>query len=228
MRTQIVYEDRDILICHKPPGLATQSAAVSQPDVVSELRNHLAGGYVGIVHRLDQPVEGLLVFAKNPKVAAALNRQLAEGVLRKRYCALVWGRPPGESGELVDYLRKEGSLSRVVSEKAPEAKRAVLRYQIRGTQPRGGTLAQSGAEAGNHTCLDIHIGTGRFHQIRCQLAHAGMPILGDQKYGTAESLEESRLLGIRQTALCACEVQLLHPVTGQEISHEIRPDWIIF
>lgn len=218
MRTQIIYEDRDILICHKPAGLATQSAAVSQPDVVSELKNHLAGGYVGIVHRLDQPVEGLLVFAVNPRAAAALSRQLAEGVLRKRYCALVWGRPPGDSGEMVDYLRKEGSLSRVVSADAAEAKRAVLRYQVRGTQ----------AGAGNHICLDICIDTGRFHQIRCQLANAGMPILGDQKYGTAESLEESRLLGIRQIALCACEIRLRHPASGQEICHEITPGWINF
>ena len=228
MRTQIVYEDRDILICHKPAGLATQSATVSQPDLVSELKNYLAGGYVGIVHRLDQPVEGLLVFARNPKAAAVLSRQLAEGVLRKRYCALVLGCPSGESGEMVDYLRKEGGLSRVVPEGTPEAKRAVLRYWIRETRPTYGTLSQSGSGAENHTCLDICIDTGRFHQIRCQLANGGMPILGDRKYGTAESLEESRLLGIRQIALCACEIRLLHPVSGREICHEITPDWINF
>lgn len=217
MRTRIVYEDRDILICHKPAGLATQSASVSQPDVVSELKSHLAGGYVGILHRLDQPVEGLLAFAKNPKAAAALSRQLSENILQKDYCALVWGRPHEECGELTDYLRKEGSLSRVVPEGTPEAKRAVLEYRIRGN----GVSA-----AATHTALDVRIGTGRFHQIRCQLAHGGMPILGDQKYGTAESLEESRRLGIRQTALCACRLRLLHPVTGQEIFHEICPDWI--
>lgn len=218
MRTQIVYEDRDILICHKPAGLATQSAAVSQPDVVSELKNHLAGGYVGIVHRLDQPVEGLLVLAKDPRAAAALDRQLREGALQKRYCALVWGHPPAESGELADHLRKEGSLSRVVTPETPGAKRAVLRYRVREMQGCAGT--------GNHTGLDICIDTGRFHQIRCQLAHRGMPVLGDQKYGTAESLEESRLLGIRHVALCACGLRLLHPTSGREICQEICPDWI--
>lgn len=218
MRTKIVYEDRDILICHKPAGLATQSSCVSQPDVVSELKNRLAGGYVGIVHRLDQPVEGLLVFAGNPRAAAALSRQLAEGTLRKRYCALVWGRPADEEGELTDYLLKEGSHSRVVPENTPGAKRAVMRYRIRGTGRESG--------AGTHTCLDIRIDTGRFHQIRCQLAHGGMPILGDQKYGTAESLQESRSLGIRQVALCACEILLEHPVTGRKISYEISPNWI--
>lgn len=218
MKTRIVYEDRDIIICHKPAGLPTQSSSVSHPDVVSELKAHLAGGYVGIVHRLDQPVEGLLAFAKNPKAAAVLSRQLTEGTLEKRYCALVWGHPLDEEDELTDYLLKEGNLSRVVTEKTPGAKRAVLRYRVRGSQ--------TDSAGGNHTCLDICIGTGRFHQIRCQLAHRGMPVLGDQKYGTAESLEESRILGIRQAALCACAIRLTHPVMGREISYEISPDWI--
>ncbi len=80
MKTKVIYEDQDILICHKPAGLATQSAGVSQPDVASELKNYLGGGYLGIIHRLDQPVEGLLVFARSPKAAAALSRQLAEGI----------------------------------------------------------------------------------------------------------------------------------------------------
>lgn len=227
MRTQIVYEDQDILICHKPAGLATQSAAVSQPDVVSELKNYLAGNYLGIVHRLDQPVEGLLVFARNKKAAAALSSQLARGSLHKKYCALVYGRLSRESGELVDYLRKEGNLARVVAAGDPEGKKAVLRYQVRRRESVGAPGMGGGAdgETENCTCLDIEIDTGRFHQIRCQLSHAGNPILGDRKYGTAESLEASRRLGISQTALCACGICLRHPVTGQEISYEIKPDW---
>ena len=126
MKTTVIYEDRDLLICCKPAGLATQSADVTRPDVVSELKSYLRGGYLGIVHRLDQPVEGLLAFAKNPKAAAALSGQLAQGILQKGYRALVWGRPPEESGRLVDYLRKEGSLSRVVSGETVGAQRAVL------------------------------------------------------------------------------------------------------
>lgn len=252
MKTEIIYEDQDILICHKPAGLATQSASVSQPDTVSELKKYLGGGYLGIVHRLDQPVEGLLVFARSKKAAAVLSRQLAEGILQKRYCALVFGYPPQEEGLLVDYLRKEGSLSRVVSEGDPEAKKAVLQYRVRradrsaaagrfsaggghgdvkqgsgtsGNAVHGGARHSSAAIA-DHSCLDIQIDTGRFHQIRCQLSHAGMPILGDRKYGTEESLEESKRLGITQTALCACEIHLWHPVTGQEICREIVPGWM--
>lgn len=228
MRTEIVYEDQDILICHKPAGLAVQSARVGQPDAVSELKNHLAGAYLGIVHRLDQPVEGLLVFAKNKKTAAALTRQLEEGTLNKQYCALVYGQPSRSSGELTDYLCKDGNVARVVPEGTPGAKKAVLQYKMR-TVPKGSEdICPTGESrtAGRTACLDVHIDTGRFHQIRCQLAHAGMPILGDQKYGTAESLEESRRLGICQTALCACQIRLQHPVTGRTVFYEINPNWI--
>lgn len=227
MRTRIVYEDQDILVCHKPAGLATQSAGVLEPDVVSELKKHLCGGYLGIIHRLDQPVEGLLVFARNKQTAAELSRQLTKGILRKRYCALVYGRPCGESGRLEHYLRKEGSLARVVSMQDPEARRAVLQYRVRQSAGDGNRETPDGRDrdGGNHTCLDITIETGRFHQIRCQLSHQGMPILGDRKYGTEESLEESRRMGIRHVALCACGIRLLHPATGQEISHEIVPAW---
>ncbi|MDE5891988.1 MAG: RNA pseudouridine synthase [Acetatifactor sp.] len=220
MRTKIVYEDQDILVCHKPAGLATQSAGVTQPDVVSELKSYLKGAYVGMIHRLDQPVEGLLVFARNKKAAAALTRQLEDGTLRKQYCVLVCGHPMQEKGELVDYLSKEGSLSRVVSEGSPGAKKAVLQYQV-SQSGRGETDWPQEC-----TCLDICIGTGRFHQIRCQLSHAGMPVLGDRKYGTAESLEMSRRMGIRNTALCAYRLMLKHPASGREISCEICPDWV--
>lgn len=219
MRTKIVYEDQDILVCHKPAGLATQSAGVTQPDVVSELKNYLKGAYVGVIHRLDQPVEGLLVFARNKKSAAVLGRQLEDGTLRKQYCVWVCGHPPQDKGELVDYLSKEGSLARVVCEGSPGAKRAILQYQVRQFGHGVTDLPQE------CTCLDICIGTGRFHQIRCQLSHVGLPVLGDQKYGTAESLEMSRRLGIRHTALCAYRLLLKHPVSGREISCEICPDW---
>ena len=113
MRTEILYEDEDVLVIHKPAGLPTQTAKVGQPDAVSELKNYLAKKsgskgqpYLGIIHRLDQPVEGLLVFAKNKNAAAALTSQLqkkSEG-LNKQYQAIVCGKLPAEEGTLVDYL----------------------------------------------------------------------------------------------------------------------------
>ena len=128
MRTEILYEDKIIMVIRKPAGLAVQSAGIGQPDVVSELKSHLAKlpdtgrlgpgkgePYLGIVHRLDQPVEGVLVFAKEKKSAAVLTKQLSAGTLNKQYYAVLCGYPDASEGELVDYLRKEGSVAVAVT-----------------------------------------------------------------------------------------------------------------
>ncbi len=197
-----------MLVYHKPAGLATQSAKVGQPDVVSELKKYLAPEpYLGIVHRLDQPVEGLLVFAKTKAAAAHLTKQLESGSLNKQYYATVCGKPEKEAGELVDYLLKEGNQARVVSQDTPQAKKAVLQYKV--------------LESTDISRLDIHIDTGRFHQIRAQLAHAGWPILGDSKYGTPHSLEVSRQQGVRNVALLAYKLEFVHPKTGKKCEYNI-------
>ena len=126
MRTEILYEDKSIMVVRKPAGLAVQSAGIGQPDVVSELKSYLAKlpsagrpgkgePYLGIVHRLDQPVEGLLVFAKDKKAAATLSKQLTEGALNKHYYAVLCGYPDCPEGDLVDYLRKEGNMALAVT-----------------------------------------------------------------------------------------------------------------
>lgn len=216
MRTVIQYEDEHIIIAYKPAGLATQTARVGQPDMVSELKNHLKGGYVGVVHRLDQPVEGLLVFAKTKPAAAALSGQLEKGVLNKHYCAVVCGKPECEQGELVDYLRKTSDnrteIVDVDQAEAADAKPARLQFEV---------LAQS--EQADISLLGIHIDTGRFHQIRAQMAHAGHPLLGDIKYGTDLSSQISRKYGVRNVALCACELECVHPVTGELIHFIVEP-----
>ncbi len=235
MRTNIVYEDENLLIVHKPAGLATQSAKIGQPDVVSELKNYLAGQnvnkakasgtalgkgkeiYLGIIHRLDQPVEGLLVFAKKKQTAAELTRQLAGGTLNKKYYAIICGKPSLKEGELVDYLLKgnDNRAKVVTGEHAnyPDAKKAVLQYEILEEISTPSQLALA----------DIHIDTGRFHQIRAQMAQAGMPLLGDNKYGTPESLEISCKLGIRNVMLCAYGLELIHPSTHKKLSFQIKP-----
>lgn len=230
MQTSILYEDRDILVIYKPAGLATQTARVGQADVVSELKNYVKGGYVGVVHRLDQPVEGLLVFGKNKQAAARLTEQLSIGILNKHYYAVVCGKVRAQSGELVDYLIKtadnraqiieEGKMPQMSQVSAKEVpQRAVLRYQIRETIER---------EEQGISLADIHIETGRFHQIRAQMSHAGLPLLGDRKYGTEESLQLSRLLNVRNVALCACEISMKHPKSGQVMNFKIKPRGIIF
>jgi len=212
MRTKILYEDACILVCHKPAGLATQTAQIGQPDVVSELKNYLGkGAYLGVVHRLDQPVEGVLVFAKTMKAAAGLTGQLSRGTLHKKYYALLCGKPYQNKGGLVDYLLKEGSVGRVVSKEEKEAKRAVLQYEI--LQDWDGV----------YSLADIRIETGRFHQIRLQMAHLGHPILGDRKYGTPESLHLSRQVGVKNVALCAYALEFVHPVSKKVLQFSVQP-----
>lgn len=248
MQTQIVYEDEAVLVIRKPAGLATESAGIGQKDVVSELKNYVAKKnpgkmpYLGIVHRLDQPVEGLLVFAKTKKAAEDLTTQLGKGTLKKEYLAVVCGKVPENTGRLVDYLIKVNGMA-VVKDAAdaqikdaadvqvknaadaktekdvdaqarkaadPQAKKAVLTYTKK-------------AETEKFTLLAVQIETGRFHQIRAQLSHAGFPILGDEKYGSEESKEFTREKKIRFTALCAASLSFRHPVTGKTMAFTQTP-----
>lgn len=221
MRTKVIYEDKDIMVIHKPAGLATQTGQIGSMDVVSELKNYLAAkgedSYVGVIHRLDQPVEGLLVFAKNKRAAAHLSGQLAKDNLNKEYDAVVCGVTECREETLTDYLRK-GNDSRaqvVTGEEArfTDARRAVLHYCVKEEAPPfPGT-----------TLIHVTLQTGRFHQIRAQMAHAGYPLLGDVKYGNEMSAELSRQYGIRQVALCASAMSLQHPVTGKKLHFEIKP-----
>lgn len=233
MRTRIIYEDEQVLVCHKPAGLATQSGHVGQTDMVSELKKYLPAGqkgvvkakpdnapYLGVIHRLDQPVEGLLVFARTKEAAAKLTAQLAKGSLNKQYYAIVCGKPDREAGELVDYLRKEKDMARVAQKGAEdkEAKKAVLQYRQISTN----VTEASGLEA-KLSWLDIQIDTGRFHQIRVQMSHAGLPLLGDLKYGTEQSREISNKMGIRNVALYAYRLEFVHPTTGKKLTFQIEP-----
>ncbi len=216
MQTQIVYEDEAVLVIRKPAGLATESAGIGQKDVVSELKNYVAKKnpgkmpYLGIVHRLDQPVEGLLVFAKTKKAAENLTVQLGKGTLKKEYLAVVCGKVPENTGRLVDYLAKEKGMAVVKDAADAQAKKAVLTYTKK-------------AETEELTLLAVQIETGRFHQIRAQLSHVGFPILGDEKYGSEESKELSREKKIRFTALCAVSLSFRHPVTGKTMAFTQAP-----
>ncbi len=245
MKTEIIYEDSDLFVIKKPAGLATQTARVAQADVVSELKKYMAasGGqasgaktpYLGIIHRLDQPVEGLLVFARNKKAAAALTEQLEgqgnAGLLSKQYYAVVYGRPLCGEGELVDYMLKDAGKAVIVEDyeestgngrgkegrekRAEKPKKAVLRYRI---------LQTAGTFSGEEISLaDIRIDTGRFHQIRAQMAHAGMALLGDEKYAGESVKICSKRLGIGSVALCAYCLSFVHPVTGERLCFEIKP-----
>lgn len=229
MDLNIICEDASVIVCRKPAGLATETKRAGQQDMVSLLRNYRAARgeqpYIGTVHRLDQPVEGLLVFAKTPEAAAKLSKQVQERSIGKYYYAA--GRrsarlkrtaddgngasgacgemEPGAKMRFTDYILtdRKANQSTIVPEKTPQAKKAVLDCRM---------LAKEGDTA----CFDIILHTGRHHQIRVQMAHHGWPLIGDLKYGAGVPGE--------QLALCAYRVTFIHPATGRPMDFSIRPE----
>lgn len=209
----IQYEDKKLLVVYKPAGLATQSARVTSPDLVSSVTRHLKGAPVYVVHRLDQPVEGLLVLAKTKQAAAGLSKQLQAGTLNKQYYALVYrgAEELPKEGILADYLWKNPQTQKaeIVAQASGKGKQAKLHYRV-----------MTGKD--DIALLDVRIETGRFHQIRAQLAHAGFPILGDQKYGTQTSMERSEELGIKNVSLFAYALTFTHPKTGKQMEFQAK------
>ena len=228
----ILHEDSDILVCRKPAGIATQTARVGQADMVSEVIGYLASRteaanknpYLGVVHRLDQPVEGILVFAKNKTAAAVLSRQAAGERMEKEYLAVVCGKEIPQSGELTDYLLKDGrtNTSRVVPSEVKDAKKAILEYEVlEKKQSEESELYQL-------ALVRIRLHTGRHHQIRVQMANAGMPLLGDHKYADEAALAVSRRLELKEIALCASRLAFDHPVTRKRMQFQITPEGAAF
>ncbi len=232
MQKNIVYEDGSMIVVYKPAGIATQTARIGQGDMVSELKNYLSGKpegrgkgepYLGVVHRLDQPVSGILVFAKTKEAAAKLSAQVSSGRMCKYYYAVVLGNPPMDEERLETYLYKDGRTNRslVAGENDPGAKKAALNYK----KIRTMLILEKGQEV---TLVEVQLFTGRHHQIRAQLAHNRMPILGDSKYGSESSKLLSREIGCKDVALCAYKLILFHPVKKKEMVFEIQPQEEIF
>lgn len=216
----ILREDHDIIVVYKEAGLATQSGRIGQKDLVSEVKKHLAGAgkapYLGIIHRLDQPVEGLLVFAKTKEAAADLTAQLQNEGLGKFYYAVTCKRGAQEEGDLEDHLQKDPATGlQTVCRQGATSQRAALHYRLI-------------AEEDGLFLYQIKLETGRFHQIRVQMAHAGMPLIGDQKYGGERAVQIARQKGIRTVALCAYALSFRHPKSGAPVTVEIRPKGAAF
>lgn len=204
---RILYEDDEIIAVYKEAGLAVQSRSALQMDLESMLLRRLARGdgrrpELYVVHRIDQPVEGLVLFAKTKEAAADLTRQLTDGRMKKIYKARVEGQIPKEEDTLEDYLvRDAGNVTRIVPKpKNPSKgrnapKKAVLHYRKAGDSE-----------------LFIELFTGRHHQIRVQLANAGMPIVGDRKYGKTDPSYRGRLM------LTAWQLTFIHPKTKKLVT----------
>ncbi|MEF9998358.1 MAG: RluA family pseudouridine synthase [Lachnospiraceae bacterium] len=221
MNIQILYEDDYLVVCIKPSGIATQSKKVGTPDMVSLLKNHIYQNstkkeepYIAVIHRLDQPVSGILVFAKSPWAAKELNRQLQHGEFGKYYKALLSKRPLRETDTLEDYLIKDGktNMSCICESNMIGAKKAVLKYRIIEKNIGEMTVADGA------TLVEVELQTGRHHQIRVQMAGMGCPIEGDVKYGIASTGIERKSI-----ALCAYRLEFIHPKTHKKLQYECNP-----
>ncbi|MBR2046026.1 MAG: RluA family pseudouridine synthase [Agathobacter sp.] len=212
-KIEIIFEDKDILVCRKPAGVATQTKRLGQQDMESLLKNYRAKKgeepYIGIVHRLDQPVEGVMVFAKNQKAAANLSKQVQDRVIGKYYYAVSAKAPKESKARLEDYLLtdKKSNYTQVVDDKTDGAKEAKLEYKVMEAKE-------------NQTLFDIKLHTGRQHQIRVQMANAGCPLVGDSKYGEMADKE--------QLALCSYKLEFEHPTKKIPMKFEIQPIGKVF
>lgn len=236
MEFRCLYEDKELLVCVKPGGIPSQGDRSRDYDMLSAVKNHLAlslskGGaegyqepYAALVHRLDRPVGGIMVFAKTQKAAAALSAQLSGNGFDKRYLAVVSdrkGRIEKEpEGMLIDYLKKDGrsNLSAVVAKGTREAKRAQLTYRALDKR-----IFSKEAEAGDGLewrLVEIHLLTGRHHQIRVQMAEHFDGIWGDTKYHPDFKNKE----GWFQIALYAWKLEFLHPITKKKLVFEDWPE----
>lgn len=227
----ILYEDKEIIVCEKPPGVPSQSDKTGDYDMAGRIRNHLAGSakgipYVGIVHRLDRPVGGVMVYAKTKRAAAGLSAQVQAHEMKKRYFCIVTGLESGvfEVGaswrERTDFLLadKQGNLSRIVPPETAGAKKAILLWRL---------LESAGTEGERQDTMglvEVELKTGRHHQIRVQMAGSFSGIWGDTKYHPAFIGKK----GWYDLALFSHLLSFRHPATGEPMSFEAVPETELF
>lgn len=214
----ILFEDNALLVIDKPAGLSTESGLAKHPSAERELSDYLykkQGGrprhapYVRAVHRLDRPAGGLLVFAKSKTDLSALMGQFERGEVEKIYRAQTTAAPPAATGKLSHFIKKDesGRKALVFDQAAAGTQPCVLHYQLLETR-------------GSEFLLEIVLETGRFHQIRAQLAHIGCAIAGDVQYGAPQWQENA-------VKLQACRLAFAHPRRGErlEFALETPENW---
>lgn len=221
---EIIHEDNHLLAVNKPAGMLTQGDETGDPSLVDLVREDLrvryqkpGNVYVGLLHRLDRPVSGLVLLAKTSKAASRLSSQFREGRVEKVYWAIVEGSPAGDAGEWTDTLLKDEArnLVRVVPAGTRGGQEARLSFRVR---------ERSGVGR-NQSWLELRPITGRSHQLRVQLASRGMPIVGDLKYGARARLQA--LDGGARIALHARSLSFTHPTRGEAVSLDatVPADW---
>ena len=207
---EILYEDNHIIVVDKAPGEIVQGDKTGDTPLSEHLKAYLKEKYnkpgnvfCGVVHRIDRPVGGLVIFARTSKALERLNKMLREGEIHKTYLAIVEGHPEKQEAVIQNFLKSNGRINKtfVVDEKEPEAKKSILSYK---------TIAKGD----RYSLLEISLLTGRKHQIRAQLSAIGHPIKGDLKYGARRSNPDGSI------SLQAHRISFKHPVSGKMIELE--------
>mgnify|MGYP000472782964 CR=1 FL=1 len=213
----VIYEDKDKIIVNKPAGQLSQSARGFDMDLVSEVltyrKNKGEEAYAAIINRLDRPVSGLVLIAKNKKEAARLSALMQRESLCKQYLVLVCGRPHSDTGTFTDYLLKNGKTNKteVVKAGTPDAKKAELDYEL---------IDCIETKEGILTWVLVILHTGRHHQIRVQFASRGLGLYGDTKYNPAFQKTKKKYTEI---GLYSTRLSFLHPVTGERMTFKTEP-----
>ncbi|WP_438445680.1 RluA family pseudouridine synthase [Gorillibacterium sp. sgz5001074] len=210
----VLYEDNHILIVVKPVNMPTQEDESKDPDLLTELKQDLkerhgkpGNVFLGLVHRLDRPVGGVMVFAKTSKAASRLSDAVRTRSFGKRYLAVVHGTPSQPTGRLTHHLLKDSrtnTVQAVPKGSHPDAKEAVLDYEVLGS-------------SGGLSLVRVELLTGRSHQIRVQMAAIGCPLYGDQKYGAALNKPG------QQIALWSAYLHFEHPVQREPVTFRCAP-----
>jgi 23S rRNA pseudouridine1911/1915/1917 synthase len=207
---KVIYEDNHIIIVNKQSGEIVQGDKTGDRPLSDIVKQYIKEKYqkpgevfLGVVHRLDRPVSGLVVFARTSKALTRLNKMFAEGEVHKTYWAIVKNTPKQPEGTLTHWLvrNEKQNKSYAYTTEKPNAKKAILKYKVIG-------------RSDNYTLLEVNLMTGRHHQIRCQLAAMGCPIKGDLKYGAPRSNPDGSI------SLMSRHVEFTHPVSKQQIAVE--------
>ncbi len=199
----IIYQDKDIVVCVKPPRVLSTDEPGGVPDLVRQALGD-PNANVRTVHRLDRTVSGLMVLARRSKAASELSRQIRERIFQKEYLAVVHGAPEPASGTMRDLLQRDKAERKtyVVTEPGKDAQEAILHYQ---TLNRTEDMSR----------VRIQLETGRTHQIRCQFSSRGLPLVGDRKYSTiADDCE---------IALWSYRLAFLHPYRQEPMEFILEP-----
>ena len=212
-KLNVIYEDNHIIVVEKQPNIPSQADKTEDLDMLTIIKDYLkekynkpGNVYLGLVHRLDRPVGGVMVFAKTSKAASRLSDQVREKIFKKRYLAVVDGKFEQKQGILEDYLYKDerNNMSKVVNKDKKNAKLAKLDYEV---------LAYN--EVKNLSLVRVNLHTGRHHQIRVQFSLIDAPLYADQRYNKNAAKN-------KQIALFASSISFKHPITNKDIVIESK------